>query len=307
MLGHEDLIDGVAPAIIEPLAVQSVTTRQSEPRVTLFASSQAHLGAFGDIRRHDDGESQYLNDLKAGEVFLNSDAAEELQAAPGHEPGSTPRATQCRSRSGDRGLRGHRHGRSVLLLPLDAAQRLLHRDGEIKHVLISNRGDELTGAALTDEVSEIVDPVVKPLGLEVDPVKQDALDRADAEGNAFMSLFTTFGSFSIFAGGLLIFLIFVMLAAERRGELGIARAVGTRRGHLVQLYLFEGLAYDLVAAAVGAALGVAVAFGMVFVMASALEFTDVAIKQDVQPESLIVGYGIGVLLTFVIVTLSASG
>ena len=85
LLGHEDLIDGVAPAIVEPLAVQNVTTRQSEPRVTLFASSQAHLGAFGDIRRHDDGEPQYLNDLQAGEVFLNSDAAEELQAAPGHE------------------------------------------------------------------------------------------------------------------------------------------------------------------------------------------------------------------------------
>ena len=41
-----------------------------------------------------------------------------------------------------------------------------------------------------------------------------------------MSLFTTFGTFSIAAGILLIFLIFVMLAAERRGELGIARAVG---------------------------------------------------------------------------------
>ena len=55
-----------------------------------------------------------------------------------------------------------------------------------------------------------------------------------------MSFFTTFGSFSIAAGILLIFLIFVMLAAERRGELGIARAVGTRRGHLVQMFLFEG-------------------------------------------------------------------
>ena len=60
-----------------------------------------------------------------------------------------------------------------------------------------------------------------------------------------MSFFTTFGSFSIAAGILLIFLIFVMLAAERRGELGIARAVGTRRGHLVQMFLFEGIAYDL--------------------------------------------------------------
>ena len=54
-------------------------------------------------------------------------------------------------------------------------------------------------------------------------------------------MFTTFGSFSIAAGILLIFLIFVMLAAERRSELGIARAVGTRRSHLVQTFLFEGV------------------------------------------------------------------
>jgi putative ABC transport system permease protein len=306
LLGHEELIDGVAPAIVEPLAVQSVTTRQSEPRVTLFASSQAHLAAFGDIRRHSDGETQYLNDLRPGEVYLNADGAEELQAAPGHdlrlyaEGDALPVTVRAIVDYEGAGTDG-----AALLLPLDAAQALLHREGEIKHVLISNRGDELSGAELTDEVTAIVDPVVAPLGLEVDPVKQDALEAADAEGNAMMALFTTFGSFSIFAGALLIFLIFVMLAAERRGELGIARAVGTRRGHLVQLYMFEGLAYDLIAAAVGALLGVAVAFGMVFVMASALEFTGVTIEHDVQPRSLIVAYGVGVLLTFAIVTVSA--
>ena len=41
-----------------------------------------------------------------------------------------------------------------------------------------------------------------------------------------MSFFTTIGTFSIAAGVLLIFLIFVMLAGERRGELGIARGRG---------------------------------------------------------------------------------
>jgi putative ABC transport system permease protein len=303
---HEELIDGVAPAIVEPIAVQSATTRQSEPRVTLFASDQRRLEAFGEIRRHDDGEPQSLNDLRPGEVFLNADAAEELQAAPGHElriyaeGGALP--VKVREIVDYEG--GGTDG-AGLLLPLDEAQRLLHRVGEIKHVLISNRGDELSGAELTDEVTTIVDPVVTPLGLELEPVKQDALEAADAEGNAFMSLFTTFGSFSIFAGALLIFLIFVMLAAERRGELGIARAVGTRRGHIVQLYLFEGLAYDLAAAAVGVLLGVAVAFGMVLIMASALDFTGVDIKHHVELRSLVIGYGVGVLLTFVIVTLSA--
>ena len=97
---------------------------------------------------------------------------------------------------------------------------------------------------------------------------------ADEAGNAFMSLFTTFGTFSIAAGILLIFLIFVMLAAERRGELGIARAVGTRRGHLVQMFTFEGAAYDVIAAAVGALLGAAIAYGMVLVIASAFGAED---------------------------------
>jgi putative ABC transport system permease protein len=306
LLAYEDLIDGVAPAIVEQLAVQNLTTNQNEPRVTLFASSQPHLAAFGNIRRHDDGAVQYLNDLQRGEVYLNADAAEELQAARGHTLSLFAEGDSFRARV--RAIvdyKGAGTDGAALIMPLSAAQEVLDRTGEIKHVLISNRGDELTGAALTDEVTAAVNKTLKPFALEADPVKQDALEAADAEGNAFMSVFTTFGSFSIFAGALLIFLIFVMLAAERRGELGIARAVGTRRGHLVQMYLFEGVAYDLVAAAVGALVGVAIAFGMVFVLAAALDFAGLEIQHDIRPRSLVVGYAFGVLLTFVIVTVSA--
>ena len=122
-------------------------------------------------------------------------------------------------------------------------------------------------------------------------VKQDALEAADEAGAAFVAFFTTFGTFAIAAGILLIFLVFVMLAAERRGELGIARAVGTRRGHLVQMFTFEGAAYDLAAAAVGALLGALVAFGMVFVMASAFGAADAdegfQIEFAVTPTSLV--------------------
>src|SRR5919206_397249 len=139
-----------------------------------------------------------------------------------------------------------------VLMPLRAAQQLLGKPRLVKAVFVSNAG----GVAATDEVMPLLRAQAAPLGLEVDNTKQDALEQADAAGAAFMSFFTTFGSFSIAAGILLIFLIFVMLAAERRGELGVARAVGTRRGHLVQMFLYEGLAYDVVAAAVGALLGV---------------------------------------------------
>ena len=124
-----------------------------------------------------------------------------------------------------------------------------------------------------------------------------------------MTLFTTFGTFSIAAGILLIFLIFVMLAAERRGELGIARAVGTRRGHLVQMFTFEGAAYDLIAAAVGALLGAAIAYGMVLAMATALGAEDedagVQIEYFVSWRSLFVAFAIGGLLTLLVVAFSA--
>lgn len=85
--------------------------------------------------------------------------------------------------------------------------------------------------------------------------KQFVVNAADIAGLAFGSIFTIFGSFSILAGVLLIFLIFVMMAAERRAEMGIARAVGMQRGHLVQMFVTEGLVYDLARRAAGAGAG----------------------------------------------------
>jgi putative ABC transport system permease protein len=194
---------------------------------------------------------------------------------------------------------------AAVMLPLARAQELLSLPGRIQHILISNDGDALSGVGLTGTVTRELQPTVDSFVLQLDDVKRDGLDLADAEGSGFMSLFTTFGSFSIAAGTLLIFLIFVMLAAERRGELGIARAVGTRRGHLVEMYLFEGLAYDLIAALVGVVLGLAVAYGMVYAIAASLGSFGIDILYDVSLRSVGLAYALGVLLTFVVVTVSA--
>ena len=138
-----------------------------------------------------------------------------------------------------------------VLLSLVGRSGSTSSEGEIEAVLVSNRGGDIAGAALSDNVVALLSRWSARSDLEIQPSKADAIEDADAAGNAFMSFFTTFGTFSIAAGILLIFLIFVMLAAERRGELGIARAVGTRRGHLVQMFTFEGVAYDVLAAPSG--------------------------------------------------------
>ncbi len=158
-------------------------------------------------------------------------------------------------------------------------------------------------------MAQTLGPTLEAHALEVKTIKQDAIEAADEAGSAFMAFFTTFGSFSIAAGILLIFLIFVMLAAERRGELGIARAIGTRRGHLAEMFTFEGAAYDLVAAVVGAILGAIVAYGMVLVMARAFGAEDADAGLQVQYaftwQSLLIAFALGVLLTLVVVTFSA--
>ena len=295
------LVDGVAPVIVEWIAVQDVSSRQNEPRVTLFASTPAGLRGFGDIRA--DGKVVSLADLGRGEVYVNADGADKLGARAGHTIRifTGGKVVSERVKAIVRYAGGGTDGAGVLM-PLAAAQDLLGKPGLVKAIFVSNAG----GVSQTNAVAKLLKPTVEPVGLETDKTKQHALEVADTAGAAFMSFFTTFGSFSIAAGILLIFLIFVMLAAERRGELGIARAVGTRRGHLVQMFLYEGVAYDLAAAAVGAAIGAAVAYGMVLVMASAFgSLGGITISYSVKPASLIVGYAIGVLLTLVVVSVSA--
>jgi putative ABC transport system permease protein len=300
-LRRTGLVDGVAPAIIEPVAVQDADSRQNEPRVTLFATDPELSSGFSPITG-DDGTELSLADLGPGEVYLNADAADELDARAGHSVAVLAGRRLARARVKDV-VRYDGAGTDgpAVLLPLDRAQALLGRPGEIKHIVVSNRDEAATG----DRVQRAARPVLAPLGLEADTVKKDGLEAADQQGDLFMSVFGTFGSFSIFAGILLIFLIFVMLAAERRSELGIARAVGTRRGHLVQMFVFEGVAYDLGAAAIGALLGVAVAFGMVSVLAQAFSTFGLDVEHDLQPRSLVVAYTLGVLLTFVVVAVSA--
>ena len=295
------LVDGVAPAIIETVAVQDYTSRQNEPRVTLFASDPTALAAYSPIRT--DGRTVTLDDLRPGEIYLNADAAEELGAHAGDElivvAGRRPVALAVRSIVA---FDGAGTDGPAIVAPLVVAQYLFDRRGEIEHVLVSCAGD---GAARSEEVVGRLAPTLAQLGLEADAEKQDGLEFADAQGNGFMSMFTTFGSFSIAAGILLIFLIFVMLAAERRGELGIARAIGTRRGHLIQLYLFEGVAYDLAAAVVGTLLGIGVAYAMVVVIAHALGSFGIEIGYDVTLKSVVLAYALGVLITLAVVTVSA--
>jgi len=304
-LAGTGLADGVAPAISEPTGVQNLRSRQYEPRVLLFASDPDAQRDFGDIVTIS-GKVVSLAALRPAQVFLNEDAAEELSAHVGDElrvhgpEGPRDFTVHAIVRYDGTGTAG-----PAFLMPLIAAQELVAQPGKVNMVLISNDGGAVSGAGRSDDVEAALARDLEQAGLELSLVKKDGLDMAQAEGAAFMSLFTTFGTFSMVAGVLLIFLIFVMLAAERRSEMGIARAVGTRRGHLVQMFVYEGTLYDLLAAVIGAVAGVGVAFLMVAAIAAGADLGDVQIQRTVQLQSVVVAFGMGLLLTLLVVAASA--
>ena len=143
--------------------------------------------------------------------------------------------------------------------------------------------------------------------LNVQDIKSDLLDFATTIASGILSIFIIMGLFSMMAGVMLIFLIFVMLAAERKPEMGIARAVGMRRRHLVQSFIYEGLAYDLISALVGALLGIGVGLAMVSIMANifASEGNGFELVMNYRWQSFLISYCLGVVLTFITVFFSS--
>ncbi|HEY8283426.1 MAG TPA: FtsX-like permease family protein [Chloroflexota bacterium] len=139
----------------------------------------------------------------------------------------------------------------------------------------------------------------------VQTAKKDALSQADTIGSIFTTIFITFGLFSISAGIALIFLIFVMLAAERRAEMGMARAIGTKRRHLIQQFLFEGYSYDLGAALVGVVIGVGVDLALTAVISALVGQFGISVQWYVAPRSLVITFCLGALVTFLTVAASA--
>jgi len=186
---------------------------------------------------------------------------------------------------------------------LNNAQSLFSQPGSITTIFVSNAGTSESGVALNDQAVSLVSGAAP--GLVVNPVKADQLEAAASGAEFITTLFITFGTFSIFSGILLIFLIFTVLAAERKSELGMSRAVGLQRADLVRQFVTEGLAYNFLAAAIGAALGVAAALLLAGTLTQILGDSSLNITPRVSPRSIAIGFMLGLVISFITVSLSA--
>ncbi|MBA3491177.1 MAG: FtsX-like permease family protein [Rubrobacteraceae bacterium] len=328
-LSDEGRVAGVAPAAIETVPVTAKGSDLSEPSTDVLGVSESSMEGF-DRLTTTSGKTLEPSDLGKDEIYLSADAAKGLDVGKGDEiqatfaqkssttaaPNAPPDAAAVAGAvpvpqpseltvAGVYESGANPASSTSMVMPLQRLQERVGEEDRINTVLITHKGPAVEGAAGTDSTIDKLEPLLKENDLKAEPVKKDAIDQADEGGETFTSIFLLFGQFSVAAGVLLIFLIFVMLAAERKHELGIARAVGMRRGHLMRMFAFEGALYALLASALGSVAGVGVGWLMVRVIGKAFAGSGFEISFATSPENVVIAFCLGMVLTFAVVLISS--
>ncbi|MGI9614375.1 MAG: ABC transporter permease [Acidimicrobiales bacterium] len=302
----EELIDGTLGATRFDVAVASASAepadRRVEPEARVLEVDPGAAVAFAD-------DDQVLGsvgaELAAGSAVLNETIASELGVAAGEDievfVGGEPVALRVAAVRATAGLNGF----GDLIVPTGSITNRFDDANSVvtSMVLVSNVGDVFSGAELT---ADVVADLEASLGstVVVEDVKRDLLEDAESEAAEMTELFGTIGGFSVAAGVLLVINLFVMLAGERKAEMGTMRATGLRRSDLIRSLALEGAVYGLAAAAVGTIVGIGVA-ALVMAFAGTLFDGDITIVLAVIGTSLVSGAVIGFAVSQLTVVLTA--
>ena len=303
-------VDGAVSVIRGPVPVSNERAGQTEPLVLLVGVPTDQTRGFQSDFEDLQGNLVSVADLGQDEIYANKSAADKLDV----KQGDTLRLFVAGQGSNftvkdilqDRVLTGTVFGEAKgLLLGLPRAQEVFQRPEQVDLIAVSNDGGVHNDLGKSKAIEKALNEKLQGTKWRAKASKLEAVNAASDASSQLTAFFVVLGLFSIAAGMLLIFLIFVMLAAERKVEMGMVRAVGTKRRHLIQMFMSEGMAYNVMAAAVGCALGIAISLVMVRVMAALFSAFDLSIVFHVTARSLIVSYSLGVVLTFVTVTFSS--
>src|SRR5690606_17106799 len=242
------------PMLTLPVPAINPEARLSEPAATLTGIDVEEVDSIGGIQRPNGGSID-LSGLGPDQAILSETLARDLEASEGDTIriviNNEPHDIEVYAIGQDSILTGVAFGTQSgpsnygMAMHLDRVQEMSGLEGQARFIAVTLPGGVEGSLAHSDAAAEKLRDYLAGSNYGVNTVKDDAAQAAEIAGSIFLSLFLVLGLFSIAAGVLLIFLIFTMLASERRPEMGMARAVGMRQGQLVQQFVAEGTLYDL--------------------------------------------------------------
>jgi putative ABC transport system permease protein len=305
-------IAAVGAALVENnLLVADETSRQVRSSVTALAIIPNTEKGFGGMQDINTRKTDAISALGQDEVYLNQTVATLLNAHAGD--------TLYLYSQRWEGKRYEMHVRGIVAdgglvgqTPYILSQytTFLHIEGytdALSEIFISLRNpNDPGGVDVSDQVQdELRDAMPGDSNAHVSEVKEAGVKAAQTADDIFSRIFGLFALFALSIGLLLIFLIFVLLAAERRGEMGMARAIGVLRRHLVLMYVFEGTVYDLISSFVGLVVGTSAGALVVAILGPILARFNFPFQLVFQTRSLVIAFCLGVIFTFLSVGVSA--
>jgi putative ABC transport system permease protein len=308
-LAGDKRVSGIASALLVPeMLVVDETAQQVHSAINLLGmDANRHDGPLGAWHLTS-GQPVGLSDLQTDEAYLNSSTADLLHAAKGdriaiYSVHWSGQAVQVKVRGIiDAGPLGTQ---PTVVVPLLQLQSIANAESEINRVFIANAGDGLSGVGYSAAIACAVRPALpQGLGLRVQLVKQNAVNLAVQAETLFGHILGLYTLFALAVEALLIFLVFALLAAERRGEMAMLRALGLHRREVVEVLLFEAAIYNLAAVVPGALLGLGLGFLLVVVIAPAVAHLGISLQLGFEPAGFFAALSAGVLFTLIITTVA---
>jgi putative ABC transport system permease protein len=137
------------------------------------------------------------------------------------------------------------------LIGFPVADGLLHADGLPVEIFV--RTDPTNVGAVQSVLAATADPAA-PQDVAISNPTDALTARADASA-AFQSLFLSLGGVALLIGGIGIANVMVIAVLERRGEIGLRRALGATRGHIGRQFVAEAALLACIGGAAGTVTG----------------------------------------------------
>jgi putative ABC transport system permease protein len=313
--GDDPDVDGITGLLRLPVPAVNREARLSEPLAFLVGIVPATADAFNSLITPG-GDIISAQALSGDDVYVTEELVSEIDLQVGGRVTiffeNEPRDLNVIGIVRDNALTALtaiEDGESAggIVANLETVRAITGKSRELELIVLSTNGGVRNDLDVIDAFEARVESYLDTSAVpgQVAITKSELVGFAELIGSIFVTFFLLFGLFSIAAGIMLIFLTFVMLAAERRSEMGMARAVGMKRLHLTESFIAEGMAYNIGAALVGSLLGLGVAYLLIAFIARLFEEFGLTIAFHFGWQGFVVAYTLGVTLTFLTVAFAS--
>ncbi|BCX14160.1 MAG: hypothetical protein KatS3mg085_692 [Candidatus Dojkabacteria bacterium] len=301
-------VDGFLPAIYLQVSPQKIRMNIDGSTIDNFFGVDFYGIDFEQLKNFGSSSIQVNNFKNQNGIVISKEYSEKMDLRVGDEVrvilGNKPLILKVEYISDEKGVMG---GEKIFADIYYVAQNLNFNSPKYNYFFISHVGGVIPDDYDAINFSNILSSIFNEFTTQdrvmiVDEIKQEALDGYGLK--IFVTMFIALSMFGILAGILLIINLYMMLASERKFEMGILRAIALTKRKLALSFVIEGAIYSLISSFVGVIVGVGIGYLITYFLQSSFQgilkstnSLDLEIVFDFDLESLVIAFCVGSIIT----------